>query len=83
MTTFPVFRPVMTSTSQRIGLLSTYPPKICGLATFASALERELVSAGHRVDVVRVDDGDGDFAIGKAVAGTGLDPEGGCRPFAL
>jgi glycosyltransferase involved in cell wall biosynthesis len=70
MTTFPVFRPVMTSTSQRIGLLSTYPPKICGLATFASALERELVSAGHCVDVVRIDDGDDDFTIGKQVAAT-------------
>jgi glycosyltransferase involved in cell wall biosynthesis len=70
MSTYPVFRSVLTSTSQRIGLLSTYPPKICGLATFAAALERELVSAGHRVDVVRVDDGDDDFANGEPVAAT-------------
>jgi glycosyltransferase involved in cell wall biosynthesis len=62
MTTSPLFRSAMTSTSQHIGLLSTYPPKICGLATFAAALERELVDAGHRVDVVRVDDGDDNYA---------------------
>jgi len=42
---------------QRIGLLSTYPPKLCGLATFAAALEGALVRAGHRVDIVRIDDG--------------------------
>ena len=43
---------------QRIGMLSTYPPKLCGLATFAAAMETALVRAGHHVDVVRVDDGD-------------------------
>ena len=47
----------ITSTNRRIGLLSTYPPKICGLATFAAALESELTLAGNRVDVVRVEDG--------------------------
>ncbi|MFM2071853.1 MAG: hypothetical protein RLZZ623_2116 [Actinomycetota bacterium] len=39
----------------RIGVVSTYPPKLCGLATFASALEHGLTRAGNRVDVVRID----------------------------
>jgi glycosyltransferase involved in cell wall biosynthesis len=39
-------------------MVSTYPPKLCGLATFAAALARELTAAGNRVDVVRLDDGD-------------------------
>lgn len=41
----------------RIGMLSTYPPTVCGLATFSSALEQELRYLGHPVDIIRVDDG--------------------------
>lgn len=40
----------------RFGMVSTYPPTVCGLATFSSALERALVSLGHGVDVVQVVD---------------------------
>jgi polysaccharide biosynthesis protein PslF len=43
--------------SRRIGLLSTYPPKLCGLATFAAALAAELKRAGDDVTVVAIDDG--------------------------
>ena len=49
-----------SSARHRIGILSTYPPKLCGLATFAAALEADLARAGHRVDIVRIDDGDPD-----------------------
>jgi len=44
----------------RIGMLSTYPPTACGLATFSSALSRNLIAQGHSVQVVAVDDGSGD-----------------------
>jgi polysaccharide biosynthesis protein PslF len=39
----------------RVGLLSTYPPKICGLGTFAVALEGALTALDARVSVVRVE----------------------------
>jgi glycosyltransferase involved in cell wall biosynthesis len=42
--------------TQRIGMLGTYPPRRCGLATFAVALESELRRAGHRVAIVRIRD---------------------------
>lgn len=41
----------------RIAMVSTYPPKICGLATFACALERALRQLGNDVDIVRINDG--------------------------
>jgi glycosyltransferase involved in cell wall biosynthesis len=43
--------------ARRIGMLGTYPPRLCGLATFAAALEREFVKAARLVTVVAVDDG--------------------------
>lgn len=65
----PTLRSIHASPSQRIGILSTYPPKLCGLATFAAALESALVRSGHRVDVVRIDDGDPVPATARRVAG--------------
>lgn len=45
------------SSGRRVGLLSTYPPLLCGLATFAAALGRALEARGDVVDVVRIADG--------------------------
>jgi polysaccharide biosynthesis protein PslF len=48
---------------RRVGLLSTYPPQHCGLATFAAALEAELADAGDDVTVVAIEDGRGDGSV--------------------
>ncbi|MGB8857932.1 MAG: glycosyltransferase [Ilumatobacteraceae bacterium] len=55
--------------ARRIGMLSTYPPKLCGLATFAAALTHALRDGGDRVDVVRINDGEDPSAIGQTVVG--------------
>lgn len=40
----------------RFGILSTFPPTQCGLATFSSALATHLIEAGADVSVIRVVD---------------------------
>lgn len=45
------------SGSPSFGILSTYPPTACGLATFSSALSDGLTASGADVSVVRVADG--------------------------
>ena len=40
-----------------IGILSTFPPTVCGLATFSAALIEGLCANGADVGVVRVSDG--------------------------
>lgn len=39
--------------SRTFGILSTYPPTACGIATFSAALSAGLVANGASVDVVR------------------------------
>ena len=53
---------------RRIGVVSTFPPQLCGLATFASALADSLQEAGHIVDRVCVDDGSGAGSGGSGFA---------------
>lgn len=54
--THPV-APQRFSQSTSVGVLSTYPPTPCGLATFSSALSDALSASGAAVNVVRVADG--------------------------
>jgi glycosyltransferase involved in cell wall biosynthesis len=49
------------------GVLSTYPPTPCGVATFSAALAEGLASSGVRVRVVRVGD-PGAGTTGRVVA---------------
>jgi glycosyltransferase involved in cell wall biosynthesis len=45
------------SKSTTFGILSTYPPTACGLATFSAALADGLSANGASVSVVRISDG--------------------------
>ncbi len=40
------------------GILSTFPPTRCGIATFSAALGKSLIRHGHAVSIVRVRDND-------------------------
>ncbi len=54
------------------GVLSTYPPTQCGLASFSRALVTHLSEAGETVGVVRVVDAD-EVGAGPALARQGQD----------
>jgi glycosyltransferase involved in cell wall biosynthesis len=62
--------------ARSLGILSSYPPTACGLATFSAALATGLAAHRTEVGIVRVVDGDGqtsprDRVIGELVNGSG------------
>jgi glycosyltransferase involved in cell wall biosynthesis len=69
---YPVVNPHFSDTPS-FGILSTYPPTPCGLATFAAALAKGLAAKGSEVSVVRLSDGspsDSTTVIGEMVNGS-------------
>jgi glycosyltransferase involved in cell wall biosynthesis len=52
MDSFPV------TGGRSFGILSTFPPTACGIATFSAALAAGLIAHGATVDVVRADEGE-------------------------
>ena len=65
--------PQRFSRSPSFGILSTYPPTPCGLATFSAALSDGLCANGGDVSVVRVADGPPSSSprvIGEVICGS-------------
>jgi polysaccharide biosynthesis protein PslF len=57
------------SRGRDVGILSSFPPTACGLATFSAALASGLTSNGSRAHVVRVVDGFGPASTSDRVVG--------------
>ena len=47
----------------RIAIVSSYPPRHCGIGTYAAAQARRLRDEGHAVTVISPPDGDGDVRV--------------------
>jgi polysaccharide biosynthesis protein PslF len=50
----PSAHPSVAHDGRRFGMLSTFPPTECGIATFAAALSAGIIASNGSVDVVRV-----------------------------
>lgn len=62
-----------SSDSLTVGLLSTYPPTTCGLATFSAALTGALAAHGTDVRILRIADGSpaaSGFVAGELINGS-------------
>ncbi len=57
------------SALSRVGILSTFPPKICGLATFAAALAKSMAAYGITVDVAQVSNSESALPLSPSVVG--------------
>ncbi len=56
---FPTEPSPSLAPARTFGMLGTFPPTACGIATFSAALAAGLIAEGHSVDVVRVAPGAG------------------------
>lgn len=57
------------SPSCHVAMVGTFPPRLCGLATFGAALSGALERLGHRVDRYRLRDSRDDIALDPAMTG--------------
>ena len=67
------FASARADTTRTFGILSTFPPTPCGIATFSAALAAGLVAHGGTVDVVRLGPGpdmEDPLVLGELHAGT-------------
>jgi glycosyltransferase involved in cell wall biosynthesis len=71
----PHHDPSTASRGRTFGILSTFPPTPCGIATFSAALSAGLVANGATVDVVRCGTGPG-LEDALVVAELGVDGPG-------
>lgn len=57
------------SPSCHVAMVGTFPPRLCGLATFGEALSSALERLGHRVDRYRLRDGRDSVTLDPTLAG--------------